>query len=164
MNRVSQPSNAGGNDQDKDMNTPHQDIVLLSDPPNNTNKNNDNNTATINILTNNNMIQSSRAGLISSSPLDSNLPIYAISESEVRMSASERVGFNLPAPPPHSPPLSGLSNVLPSRPINIINPIFYLSNKRDPPFIGIPSCEGRRGLASQIDSCQSASAPSSLPT
>ena len=128
------------------MNTPPQDIVLLPESPNNTNNKNDNNNVTTtniltNILTNNNMIQSSRAGLISSSPLDSNLPISAISESEVRMSASELVVFNLPAPLP----LSGLSNVLPSRPINIINPIFYLSNKRDPPFIGIPSCEGRRG-------------------
>ena len=96
MNRVPKLSNAGGNDQDKDMNTPPRDIVLLPESLNNTNNHNtyDNNTLTpTNIHNYNNMIQSSRAGLNSSSSLDSYLSISAIPKSVGRMRASELVGL-----------------------------------------------------------------------
>jgi hypothetical protein len=88
MNRVPQPSNAGGNDQDKDMKTPQYDLndftFLLPDANNNnynTSNINDNNIVTNSIRTDNNNNMTQISGLISSSPLDSNLPISAVPES-----------------------------------------------------------------------------------
>jgi len=126
MNRVPQSSNAGGNDQDKNMKTPQYDlndfIFLLPDTHTNTNipYTNDNNilTTTNTSNTNNNMIKpTSMAGLITSSSLESNLPISAVPESEGWARVKRRNDQGQTVALPLSPPLPGNSNVLSSRPI-----------------------------------------------